>query len=82
MIAALSLESECGITLSQIAGTKLNICAILSSLKKHKDSIRYCASGISDLMNILKIIKIKRIKDKDKQETFMMQEGFTDRDLD
>jgi len=66
MTQALKLEQEDKAQQSQLAGTKLNICAILSSLSRHSESISYCLSAINDLSVSLKTLKVKGIKDKEK----------------
>ena len=77
MVSALQLEKDCDIPQNQLASTKLNICAILSQMKKHYDAIRYCESGIQDLKNVLKMVKIKLIKNLSKREKVMEQEDIT-----
>lgn len=52
---------------SHIASTKLNICAILSSLSKHSEAIRYAVSAIEDLSLTLKLVRISMIKDPEKK---------------
>ena len=63
MLNALHMETDCELP---TASTKLNICAILSQLQRHNESIKYCASGITDLMAALKTIKIKCMTDREK----------------
>ena len=57
---ALEIETKSSLN-SSIASTKLNICAILSSLMKHSEAIKYAASAIGDLLKRLKFIKIKKL---------------------
>eukprot|EP00347_Sterkiella_histriomuscorum_P004569 403359964 len=55
MKLALKCESESHQSLSNIASTKLNICAILSLLKKHQKAIYYVYSSINDYEKALEI---------------------------
>lgn len=63
MLKALAIESkdnQSGTRCSQ-AGTKLNICAILSSQEKHKDAIIYAKNAIADYESLLTDIQIGMI---------------------
>lgn len=67
MTQALSVETKSKQPKSHIASTKLNICAILSSLDKHKEAIKYAVSAVADLIVIVKLIRISQISDLDKK---------------
>jgi hypothetical protein len=82
MFQALELEKESNIQSSQIAGTKLNICAILSQLDKHEEASSYCISAIQDLLKTLKAIKIRLTRDENKKGILMSQESIDDHDLE
>jgi tetratricopeptide (TPR) repeat protein len=60
MQRALEIESNEAIsgTRCSKAGTKLNICAILSSQGKHRDAIVYARTAISDYEGLLTDIEI------------------------
>jgi hypothetical protein len=60
MLRALAIESKDGSsgTRCSQAGTKLNVCAILSSQSKHKDAIMYAKSAIADYETLLTDIQI------------------------
>jgi tetratricopeptide (TPR) repeat protein len=63
MLKALELEEQCDLPESHLASTKLNICAILSSMSKHTEAVQYANSACSDLIEALKLIKIKCLPD-------------------
>ena len=71
MSSALKEEIRSKQPKSHIASTKLNICAILSSLGKHKEAIRYAVSAVADLIVIVKMIRISQITDLDKKARVM-----------
>jgi len=73
MKQALTLEQCIRQPKSHQASTKLNICAILSQLSKHKEAIKYATSAVSDLMITLKLIKISIIKNPEKKERVMKE---------
>ncbi len=54
-------DSHSGTKCSQ-AGTKLNICAILSTQGKHKDAIIYAQNAIADYESLLTDIQIGMIE--------------------
>jgi hypothetical protein len=56
---------------SHIASTKLNICAVLSSLGKHNEAIKYAVSAVGDLIVIVKLVRISQIEDADKKKRIM-----------
>ena len=78
MLKALKVESESAISKSQQAGTKLNICAILSQLNKHTEAIKYCKAATNDLMATLKMIRLKNMKNLDKRKLLMEAENLTE----
>ena len=67
---------------SHIASTKLNICAILSSLSKHKEAIKYAVSAVADLIIVLKLIRINMIPDLVKKRRIMERQDITQAMLD
>jgi hypothetical protein len=67
MSAALAEEIKSQQPKSHIASTKLNICAILSTLDKHKEAIKYAVSAVADLIVIVKLIRIAQIPDLEKK---------------
>lgn len=67
MSSALKEEIKSRQPKSHIASTKLNICAILSSLGKHKQAIKYAVSAVADLIVIVKMIRISQISDPEKK---------------
>ena len=60
MYKALAIESKDGSsgTRCSQAGTKLNVCAILSSQKKHQDAVMFAKSAISDYETLLTDVQI------------------------
>ena len=64
MLNALEIEEQCDLPESHLASTKLNICAILSSLSKHTEAIEYANSACADLIEALKLIRIKCLPDE------------------
>jgi len=55
----------------------LNICAILSQLKRHKEARKYAASAVSDLMTELRIIRMKAIKDPNTRARMLQLQNIT-----
>lgn len=82
MLKALKVESEADLLKSQQAGTKLNICAILSQLNKHNEAIKYCKAATNDLMTTLKIIRLKNMKNKEKRRLLMEVENVTEEQIE
>lgn len=78
MLLALDFEKECNLQRSHISSTKLNICAILSLMSKHKEAIKFCASAITDILDSLKIIKVKLMTNPKKQGKVMKEIGVTE----
>jgi tetratricopeptide (TPR) repeat protein len=64
MLKALTIEQrdEQGGTRCSKAGTKLNICAILSSQSKHRDAIVYAKNAIADYESLLTDIEIGMVE--------------------
>lgn len=60
MLKALEIESKDSLsgTRCSKAGTKLNICAILSTQGKHRDAIVYARNAIADYESLLTDIEI------------------------
>jgi len=56
---ALDLELSCRLPGPHTSSTKLNICAILSLLKRHREARKYAASAVSDLLAELRLIRLK-----------------------
>jgi len=77
MVAALEKEESCQACSSQVAGTQLNICAILSQMGDHTASINFCINSIQNLMACLKLIEIKTISDKAHQAYVLHRENLT-----
>lgn len=81
MLNALQLEELIPVSKSQQAGSKLNICAIMSQLDRHHDAIHYCQMAIEDLLETLKVLKISLVKQRIKRELMMRENGLSEEDL-
>ena len=68
MNQALEKETESRQPKSHIASTKLNICAIYSTLKKHDKAVEIALSAINDLRRTLQIVKLNAERDRQKDD--------------
>ena len=64
MKQALNIEQTSNQPKSHVSSTKLNICAILSQMKKHREAIEYAKSAVQDLLEIRRLVEIKQIEDR------------------
>ena len=79
---ALQNEIELMQPISYIASTKLNICAILSQLKRHEKAIVFANSAISDLLITLQLVRIKNLEDEAERNKQMDIHNYKQQDLD